>query len=91
MATKAFIGIVDTSCINEFNDGNGVLIRCWKLGLLLSEDKGIVFNIGIDDPNYPHVSGLPIGARIKVIAESRINNDGRVKWKLAQIETVGVE
>jgi len=86
MARKAFVGIVDYSEKNEFNSGNGELIQCWKLGVLLSEDKGMNFNVGINDPNYQHVSGLPIGARVRIEADSMIRNDGSVKWKLSNIE-----
>jgi len=88
MSTKTFIGTIDSSSANNFTDLKGELIECWRVGLLLSEDKGIVFNVGKNDPAYEDVQRVDVGDKVQIISHSNIKNDGSVRWKLDDISRV---
>lgn len=85
MARKSFIGVLVDSKVNEFTGSEGEVIRTWKLGLLLSETKGMNFDVSINNPLYETVNQYKIDDRVKVEADPEIRMDGKVKWRLADI------
>lgn len=88
MATKTFIGTIDASNENNFSDSEGRLIECWRLAILLSDEQGLVFNIGKEDPIYYDAASAEAGQKVQVIAHSVVKNDGKVRWKLDDIKQV---
>jgi len=88
MPNKKFVGEVIVSEVNDFARGDGEMVETWKLGVLLTEDRGVTFNVSKNDGLYPLVSAVEVGQIVHVTAEPVIKADNRVKYKAVAIETI---
>lgn len=83
---KLYQGEVLISEANEFQGSDGSMVELWRLGLMLTDDKGITFNISKHDAAlYTAASGTQVGEMICVRAYPEIRMDGRMKWKATEI------
>ena len=82
---KTFIGIVDSSEPNEWTTPDGELVQCWKIGILLSEDRGITFNVVSTSDQYEIAKAVQPGEKVRIRASSNIRNSGQVKWRLDEL------
>jgi len=85
---KTFIGEVCKSAEREFTGKNGDVILMWELTLLLTDDRGINFNISSRDELFETVSMIGVGSRVRVVAEPDVRLDGRVRYKARLVELV---
>lgn len=85
---KTFIGEVILSETNEFSTKEGEVITLWKIGIALSEEKSMIFNVSkMSEPElFQRVQDALIGMNVKITAEPRPTQFGGIKWKLKEIE-----
>jgi len=88
MANKKFVGEVLRSDANDFAGSDGEMVETHKLEVLLTEDRGITFNISKQDGLYDIAQQIEPGQIVHVTAEPMIKNDGKVKYKAVAIEVV---
>jgi len=87
---KQFFGVVDSSAPNTFIVRDGEIIETHRLGILigLELEKGIRFEISKQHPKYVFAQTLEEGNKVKITAHSDIRNDGRIAWKLDDVEVI---
>lgn len=82
---RRFSGIVVQSKENTFVAANGETVTTWLISLLLNDERGINFNVSPNDEPYDEVQNLKIGDEIIVNANAEVRNDGRVKWRMQEL------
>jgi len=89
--TKVFVGNVSESAPNEFTNDKGEVITTHRLAILLTDDRGILFNVSSRDPNYPDVAALEEGNRVRIVAYPEVRPTGVVRWKVQEVELLADE
>jgi len=79
---KTFVGVIDQSQANSFVDSRGEKVDLWEIALLLSDSRGMIFNVAKTHEQYDEIVELREGAKVEIMAHSEVKFDGKVKWKL---------
>jgi len=85
---KIFLGQVIKSAPREFTGADGEVVELWELAILLTEDKGMTFNVSKRENMYNLVADIKVGEKVRCQAEPEIRMDGRVKWRLVLLSIV---
>jgi len=83
---KIFIGELIETGPNEWTNNKGELITTWKIAVALTEEKAQLFNVSKDHPIYRVLPDLELGTKLKCTASSHVKPDGRIIWKLDNLE-----
>jgi len=83
---KKFVGEIIELGENNFNNAAGEVVELLRLAVQTTDDKGMVFNVPKNTPLFEKLLEFVIGQKVVCTSHSTITNDGRVKWKLDEIE-----
>jgi len=83
---KIFIGEVIASELAEFTDGQGELIKNWKLSIALNDEKAISFYVSHLSELFTRVQDAVVGMNVKATCEPKAKMNGDIKWKLVSLE-----